>query len=253
MDSSDQPRGGQRKARPDTATRQPTTPQPPSNKSKAKEKAKEKKEEKRVSPPKILIRRTPLLGTEPDVLIFTDVIEIVQDYVKCSGRAFGSLVRVHAVGCGVSVYACNFTSCVTSVWFGSVCGEGGIAGGGCVVVEIQTRRRSHQSMAASLVDLSSSLFSDCVLLNTDSTHSMSTSDWTCVGGGGFMIVGGEKGWRVDLRLVGIVGCRCKNMGSDWNGWSGGVVVGKGSAVHLDRRGMIAEQNGFGVVVLRQLM
>ncbi|KAK2961005.1 hypothetical protein BLNAU_4092 [Blattamonas nauphoetae] len=55
-------------------------------------------------------------------------------FVKCSGKAFGSLVRVRAVGCPVSVSACNFTSCVTSVWFGSVCGEGGVVGGGNYVI-----------------------------------------------------------------------------------------------------------------------
>ncbi|KAK2943224.1 hypothetical protein BLNAU_21850 [Blattamonas nauphoetae] len=43
-----------------------------------------------------------------------------------------------------------------------------------------------------------------------------------------------------------------NMGSDWNGWSGGVVVGKGSAAHMNRRGMIAERNGFGEIVLKQM-
>ncbi|KAK2956796.1 hypothetical protein BLNAU_8249 [Blattamonas nauphoetae] len=52
-------------------------------------------------------------------------------FTRCSGVAFGSVIRVMGCGTRVKITKCTFSECVTRVRFGEVSWEGGSVGGGC--------------------------------------------------------------------------------------------------------------------------
>ncbi|KAK2956789.1 hypothetical protein BLNAU_8242 [Blattamonas nauphoetae] len=116
-------------------------------------------------------------------------------FTRCSGAAFGSVIRVMGCGTRVKITKCTFSECVTRVRFGEVSWEGGSVGGGCVLVELKSTRHSLSSC-----DLSLSSFVRCRLENTDTAWSSGTGGGKgmCVGGAGFVVVGGRVGERVEL-------------------------------------------------------
>ncbi|KAK2954523.1 hypothetical protein BLNAU_10543 [Blattamonas nauphoetae] len=169
------------------------------------------------------------------------------DFVGCRGREFGSLIRVKMAGSTTTIKKCRFVSCSTVLSLSEKEGRR-IVGGGCVLVEMVRRTQTTRLLPPSCADLSLSSFSDCSLINTNISKSLSSSS-KFVGGSGFVIVGHENSDRVKLPKVTLSNCTCENFGGV--GWfSGGAVVGEGQHVRTDRRGCVVEQCTLGSVILR---
>ncbi|KAK2949710.1 hypothetical protein BLNAU_15381 [Blattamonas nauphoetae] len=167
-------------------------------------------------------------------------------FVGCSGREFGSLIRVKMAGCTTSIKKCRFVSCSTVL---SLSERGGrrIVCGGCVLVEMARQTPVPRSLPPSCADLSLSSFTSCSLINTDLPHSLSSSS-QFVGGSAFAIVSHDNSGLVKLPKVALSNCTCEHFAGD-GVFDGGVVVGEGQHVRTDRRGCVVDKCRLGSIVL----
>ncbi|KAK2952655.1 hypothetical protein BLNAU_12304 [Blattamonas nauphoetae] len=95
--------------------------------------------------------------TEADIRIEESV------FSKCSGREFGSVIRL-STGGDLSMLSSRFLNCSTEVRFSEK--SSGVMGGGSVVIEIDTNKNS-RSQSSSQIDLSDCVFSGCRLRSTE--------------------------------------------------------------------------------------
>ncbi|KAK2945551.1 hypothetical protein BLNAU_19508 [Blattamonas nauphoetae] len=163
-------------------------------------------------------------------------------FVGCTGRQFGSLIRVSVFGCRVSVVKCVFADCRTVVGMEEMRGGEERVGGGCVVIKLGARSKMTRHSPASSADLSSTHFSNCILTSPDS-HSSSM-----VGGAAFLIESMEKNGRIDFTETEVRNCTCGE-GLKREGTDGGVIVWRTSRPHTDRRRMRVVGCGVGQVEL----
>ncbi|KAK2953050.1 hypothetical protein BLNAU_12039 [Blattamonas nauphoetae] len=170
-------------------------------------------------------------------------IEVTETkFVGCTGRQYGSLIRVSVIGCRVSVVKCVFTDCRTVVGMEEMRGGEGRVGGGCVVIKLGARSKSTRHLPASSADLSSTQFLHCVLTGPAS-HSSSL-----VGGSAFAIMSMEKNGRIDFVETEVRNCTCGE-GLKREGTDGGVIVWRTSRPHTNRRGMRVVGCGVGQLEL----
>ncbi|KAK2948297.1 hypothetical protein BLNAU_16746 [Blattamonas nauphoetae] len=151
-------------------------------------------------------------------------------FVGCTGRQFGSLIRVSVFGCRVSVVKCVFADCRTVVGMEEMRGGEERVGGGCVVITLGKRSKSTRHSPPSSADLSSTQFSNCVLTCPDS-HSSSF-----VGGSAFAIVSMEKNGRIVFVETEVRNYTCGE-GLKREGTDGGVLMWETNRLHTDHRGM----------------
>ncbi|KAK2941497.1 hypothetical protein BLNAU_23594 [Blattamonas nauphoetae] len=164
-------------------------------------------------------------------------------FTGCRGERFGSVVRVRAAGSSVVLSECTFRDCWSGVNFGEVEWSVWRVGGGSVFVWMERKKGGKLES----VDLSGSEFTNCILENTNTTTVSTARGRDCVGGSGFLIVGG-RGHRVDLSDVSVSDCVCRNVEvGDKRGFSGGVVGWTEKAVQTDRRGMKVRGSEVGMV------
>ncbi|KAK2954113.1 hypothetical protein BLNAU_10930 [Blattamonas nauphoetae] len=167
-------------------------------------------------------------------------------FTGCRGERFGSVVRVRAAGSSVVLSECTFRDCWSGVNFGEVESSVWRVGGGSVFVWMERKKGGRLES----VDLSGSEFTNCILENTNTTTVSTGRGRDCVGGSGFVIVGG-RGHRVDLSDVSVSDCVCRNVDvGDKRGFSGGVVGWTEKGVQTDRRGMKVRGSEVGMVGMR---
>ncbi|KAK2956793.1 hypothetical protein BLNAU_8246 [Blattamonas nauphoetae] len=165
----------------------------------------------------------------------------------CRGERFGSVVRVRAAGSSIVLSECTFRDCWSGVHFGEIETTMKKVGGGCVFVWMERKKgRKLES-----VDLSGTEFTNCILENTNPNMESTVSGRECVGGSGFLIVGG-RGHRVDLSGMSVSDCVCRNvelLGK--GGFSGGVVGWVEKPVQTDRRRMNVRGSEVGMVEIEK--
>ncbi|KAK2960178.1 hypothetical protein BLNAU_4731 [Blattamonas nauphoetae] len=158
-------------------------------------------------------------------------------FISCIGKSFGSLIRVSVVGCVGEIKGCSFSNCRTEVRMDEKAG----VGGGCVVMEMDTRTTKTRHLPRSCVDLSESVFDHCGLVVIHRTEQR-----RCVGGSGFLVVGKSRRDWVSLRDVTVSDCVCSDV-EEGKGFAGGVVGWTEAPVQSDRRGMTATRKQVGSV------
>ncbi|KAK2948133.1 hypothetical protein BLNAU_16933 [Blattamonas nauphoetae] len=131
-------------------------------------------------------------------------------FTWCSGRSFGSVIRVMTVGGEMIVTKCDFVDCSTTVDLNE---HGRVElGGGCVLVEMEQTGRS---LSSCRVDLRKSSFLGCTLR----WIGQGREGAEVVGGSGFMIVGRRVKGVVLLDGVRLSSCSCVGDGAS------GVISG----------------------------